>query len=48
MFGGRIRLPRRAQNVIAWIGLLLMLTSFAWLDFATRHREARACTTIGA
>ena len=41
MFGGRIRLPRRAQNVIAWIGLLLMLTSFAWLQWTSPPAAAR-------
>ncbi len=41
MFGGRIRLPRRAQNVIAWIGLLLMLTSFAWLQWTSPPAAAK-------
>ena len=41
MFGGRIRLPRRAQNVIAWIGLLLMLTSLAWLQWTSPPAAAR-------
>src|SRR6266704_2639799 len=30
MFRGRFRLPRAAQNVVACMGLLLMLISLAW------------------
>jgi len=41
MFGGRIRLSRWAQNVIAWIGLLLMLTSFAWLQWTSPPAAAK-------
>lgn len=36
MFGGRTQMPRWAQNILAWMGLLLMLTSFAWLQWTSK------------
>src|SRR5207249_9884638 len=31
-----VRLPRAVQTIIAWIGLLLMLASFVWLEWTSK------------
>jgi len=45
MLGRGVRLPRAVQTIIAWIGLLLMLASFAWMEWTSKppvatHRYA--------
>jgi N-acetylmuramoyl-L-alanine amidase len=36
MFGRGVRIPGWANNVLAWIGLLLMVGSFAWMQWTSR------------
>jgi N-acetylmuramoyl-L-alanine amidase len=45
MFGGSIRIPRWMQNIVAWMGLLLMLTSFAWLQWTSKPAVATKAHT---
>jgi N-acetylmuramoyl-L-alanine amidase len=45
MTGRRVRVRGRVQNIVAWIGLLLMVASFAWMQWTSQreppvHRQA--------
>lgn len=36
MFRSRFRMPRAMRNLVAWMGLLLMVASFAWLEWTSK------------
>jgi N-acetylmuramoyl-L-alanine amidase len=37
MFGRRVRAARWLSNILAWIGLLIMLASFAWMQWTSQR-----------
>src|SRR6266446_5982645 len=38
MFWARFGMPRALRNTVAWVGLLLMIASFAWLQWTSKSR----------
>src|SRR5437879_11084132 len=48
MFRSRFRMARALRNTVAWIGLLLMIASFAWLQWTSKSKPPPTSTRAPA
>jgi N-acetylmuramoyl-L-alanine amidase len=44
MFRSRVRMPQAMRNLVAWMGLLLMVASFAWLQWTSQPAAPTSAT----
>ena len=48
MFRSRFRMARALQITVAWVGLLLMIASFAWLQWTSKSKAPPTSTRAPA
>ena len=48
MFRSRFRMARALRNTVAWVGLLLMIASFAWLQWTSKSKPPPTSTRAPA